>query len=186
MDSVPWRPLKWNLVFLLGRLLNASLTAESSLCLLITLIKQAWGLRFPQGAFEKKLLEPEHSVQFPEEHYSTQPLQGPAAAEEHTPKIPAASCWNPTTDPVPGGLHQTNRATAPPCLSKSTWRLKLKVAGRREGRLLTLTDIFFNYLEIINLILLDQKPWATVRVLSAGTSGSCGRQSLVENPKGFS
>lgn len=70
MDSVPWRPLKWNLVFLLGRLLNASLTAESSLCLLITLIKQAWGLRFPQGAFEKKLLEPEHSAQFPEEHYS--------------------------------------------------------------------------------------------------------------------
>lgn len=61
------------------------------------------------------------------------------------------------------------------------------LAGRKEGRLLAKTDIFLTYLEILNLILLGQKPWANLRLLSTSTgmSGSCAKARASGEPQGL-
>jgi len=92
-----------------------------------------------------------------------------------------------STSPFSKVLHQTNRATIPYSLSKSTRRIKLKVVGGREGRLLAITDICLTNLEILNLILLGQKPQASLRVLSASTemSGSCAKTGACGEQQGL-
>lgn len=59
------------------------------------------------------------------------------------------------------------------------------MVGRREGKLLAITEIFFAYLEILNLIQLGQKPGANLRVLSASTgrSSSCAKTRASEEPQ---